>query len=364
MDIAGCLVVPEVQVLVIGGGPAGAAAAISARQYGLSVTVLEQQAFPRHRPGESLHPGIEPLLLQLGLTRQWLNGFTRYSGCWQEVRGQRYFQSFGSDASGAWQGFHIPRTLLDKKLLEVAERVGVTVVQPCNANSIKRTGKSYCIGTVKHGDFNASIVIDASGSSNWLSRHLSHAVISYSQPLFARYGYVRQALKTGELPAPCFTADFNRWLWIAAINAECMHWTQLNFNGSPASLSLIDNPYNCKANRFQQSYRPDRKQPLKLRHAKSIGPIRGADVTWRKANQCSGKSFFKVGDAGFVLDPASSHGVLKALMSGIYAAYISSQLLAGCLTDGQAQACYQDWMDDLFTSDMQALSDFYKGLAV
>src|SRR5258705_12379439 len=53
-------------VLIRGAGPAGCAAAIHARRGGLSVRLLELAAAPRRAPGETLHPGIEPLLAQLG----------------------------------------------------------------------------------------------------------------------------------------------------------------------------------------------------------------------------------------------------------------------------------------------------------
>src|ERR1043166_847176 len=57
-------------VIVIGGGPGGCAAAIWCALHHLRVTLLEGQVFPRYRPGETLHPGIEPILRQLGVHRE------------------------------------------------------------------------------------------------------------------------------------------------------------------------------------------------------------------------------------------------------------------------------------------------------
>lgn len=51
------------QVTVIGGGPAGAAAALAALAQGSGVTLYEQSPFPRHKVcGEFLSPGVAPLL--------------------------------------------------------------------------------------------------------------------------------------------------------------------------------------------------------------------------------------------------------------------------------------------------------------
>lgn len=55
-------------ICILGGGPAGASAAIAARQDGATVRILERSRFPRHKVcGEFLSPGIEPALERLGL---------------------------------------------------------------------------------------------------------------------------------------------------------------------------------------------------------------------------------------------------------------------------------------------------------
>ncbi len=53
---------------MIGGGPAGSAAAIAAQQAGAAVTLYEQSRFPRHKVcGEYLSPEVEPVLRDLGV---------------------------------------------------------------------------------------------------------------------------------------------------------------------------------------------------------------------------------------------------------------------------------------------------------
>lgn len=53
---------------MIGGGPAGSAAAITARKHGADVRLYEQSRFPRHKVcGEYLSPEVAPLLEQLGV---------------------------------------------------------------------------------------------------------------------------------------------------------------------------------------------------------------------------------------------------------------------------------------------------------
>jgi len=73
--------VADPDVVIVGAGPAGTAAAILCAQRGLRVTLLEQAAFPRTRPGETLPPGVEAVLDQLGIA-QAINqgGFLRHPG--------------------------------------------------------------------------------------------------------------------------------------------------------------------------------------------------------------------------------------------------------------------------------------------
>ena len=57
----------EVDVVIIGAGPAGSLAAARLARQGHSVLMLEQATFPRHVVGESLLPRCLDLLRDAGL---------------------------------------------------------------------------------------------------------------------------------------------------------------------------------------------------------------------------------------------------------------------------------------------------------
>src|SRR5215207_3348960 len=125
---------PDVDVAIVGGGPAGSASAIWCARHGLRVVVLEREVFPRHRPGETLPPGVEPLFAQLGVAEAvHAAAFTRHPGTWVTWSSPRRFDPFGADGGGPWFGFQAPRDRFDRILLEAAAGSGAEVHQPCRA---------------------------------------------------------------------------------------------------------------------------------------------------------------------------------------------------------------------------------------
>ena len=68
------MTVTQRRISIVGGGPAGSAAAIAAALRGSAVELHEQSAFPRHKVcGEFLSAEIEPALERLGIWRRFLD---------------------------------------------------------------------------------------------------------------------------------------------------------------------------------------------------------------------------------------------------------------------------------------------------
>jgi flavin-dependent dehydrogenase len=339
MDEAGAIR----DVLVLGGGPAGCAAAIHCAERGLKVTLLEAKAFPRHRPGETLHPGVEPVLRQLGVLERVLGEkFARHEGNWIEWGAQPLrFEPFGHDQDGPWRGFQAWRETFDALLLERARDVGVQIQQPCSAHEAVRANGRVTGVVTSAGPLTATWTIDAAGSHHWLARQIGLSVKKFSPRLTARYGYARGRCPVRD-DAPLISADASGWTWTARVQPELYQWTRLD---------------------FARTSRPANWLPAELQRLVDEGAPRAADVTWRKVETVAGPGYFLVGDAAAVLDPAASHGVLKALMSGMMAAHLIESACRAGESEAHALLAYQEWLAGWFEADVAKLRALYSVLS-
>lgn len=343
-------------MLVLGGGPGGSATAIACAQAGLGrIVLVERESFPREHVGETLHPGVEPLLAQLGVADDVRRaGFLRHEGNWIEWAGERRFEAFGADASGAWTGLQAWRADFDAILLERARALGVHILQPCQAVRPLHDARHARVAGLETSQrsIRASFVVDAAGDRHWLARQLGLEIKKYSQRLTARYGYAEGACAARD-EAPEIVSDARGWTWTARVRPHLYQWTRLSL-GVDVDGDISGDLSGDAAGQPEREWLPAEFHALRRR-----GASKGADVTWRMVARPAGAGYFLVGDAAAVLDPASSHGVLKAIMSGIMAAHYIAHIFGRRVTEAEAAARYCDWIRDWFEHDVARLKELY-----
>jgi flavin-dependent dehydrogenase len=325
-------------VVVVGGGPAGAAAAITAEAAGLTVAVLESAPAGRPRPGETLHPGVHVVLRALGVAAAVdASGWPRHRGRWVEWGGPRRFEAFGGDVSGPWYGCQAPRRELDDLLLARAADAGATVVRGCRAVRPSVTDGRVDGVLTGSGTIAAGHVIDASGRRHWSAQRLDFPVHRVSRPLTASWGYL-----TGRWPdrdeAPLLRAGPTGWTWTAREGDGTYAWVGVDVTG-PARLRGVP------------------------AHPEGLTPTGGrgaADVTWRCAAILAAPGLLLAGDAAGVLDPASGSGVLRALVTGTVAARAVVDVQGGRLPEPPVVAAYRRWLAAWFRADVARLDDLYR----
>ncbi len=165
----------NVDVVVIGGGPAGTVAALSIAATGCTVALMEKQSFPRETLcGEFLSVEVVGAVRDLGLEPEFtsllpnpITTFTLMTGRGESVRTPLGFTAYG-----------VRRGKFDGMLLEAARRKGVSILQPAEATGVERKGEEFVVRyrtPHESGCLRSLWVIGAYGRSSPLDKHLARS---------------------------------------------------------------------------------------------------------------------------------------------------------------------------------------------
>ncbi len=167
----------NVDVLVIGAGPAGTVAASIVHKAGYSVTIVEKQTFPRFVIGESLLPRCMEALEEAGfLDAVRAAGFQEKGGAKFEKNGKICDYSFADAFTPGWTWtWQVPRAEFDKILADTVEVQGVPVHYQSTVTAIRFLEDHSSIITVEDPsgvvtEIAARFIIDGSGYGRVIPR--------------------------------------------------------------------------------------------------------------------------------------------------------------------------------------------------
>ena len=162
----------SVDVLVVGGGPAGSSCAIALAREGANVMLVDAQARGRDKCcGHCLSGGAWKIVSELGL-RELVESVS--TGATAQVAWRSGAHGFEMNLPAL--GAITPRVALDKKLLDEAERVGVRVVQPATAKWLH--ARQFAVRLAEHTCVvDAKLVIAADGLGSGIESQKSRAQV-------------------------------------------------------------------------------------------------------------------------------------------------------------------------------------------
>jgi flavin-dependent dehydrogenase len=290
-------------VVVLGGGPAGTAAAVTAAGLGLATVLVQKRSGPRTRPAEQVAADFATTLASLGVA---------------ELPGARPCRFIDANAGG----LHLHRSLLDATLQHAAARAGATVLYDSAAAVVQRDGAVTGVELERAGRIDCATVIDATGASGWLRRRLGLTCRLLSPPLLAARGEVMGILEVLGGDGALFRPEPNGWTFLAA-HGGCITWTVLRTDAS----------------------RP--RQPDEL--ARFAPRLPGAcwAATWLLVRPLAGAGWLIAGEAAGRVDPACGSGVADAAAAGVRAAHTAALCIADPPAADMARAAYDGWLADL-----------------
>ncbi|HEX6510379.1 MAG TPA: tryptophan 7-halogenase [Chloroflexota bacterium] len=332
-------------VAVVGGGPAGAAAAITIVGAGPRATLIEASRYDRQRIGETLPPSAWPLLAHLDGRLEQRVGANVAIPChgvasaWSGKEIER--RSFIFDAHG--HGWHLDRRRFDSSLAGAAADLGVTVLegQPVIHCELCRSGDWRL--ELRDGTVISSLaVIDATGRSARIGRLLGarRRVLDHLVGVFVRYRSNR--------PADAYLlieSEPNGW------------WYSAPLPGNEMIVVFMTDADLCR----RYGWRDRRTWSLRLAatchtsarvrgYEAESGPMILPAISQRLERGGTAGRWLAAGDAALAADPLSFSGITRALSMGKTAGRIMCHWLLG---REQAVVDYEHWLDEQFVEYMR-----------
>jgi flavin-dependent dehydrogenase len=277
------------EVLVIGGGPAGLAAAIAARMKGFDVTVADGAKPPIDKAcGEGLMPSTISALRELGVAIGPGDGQTLRGVCFKDEK-----STMEANFSGS-RGFGMRRTVLHQKMVERAQECGVNLLWNTPVSGLSKDGASF-------GDrvFKARWIIGADGVHSRVRRWIGLEAKGRQATRFAQRKHF--------LVKPW--TDCMEIHWGEAVQA---YVTPLGLD--EVCVSLISRDPRM---RLQDAWRKFPELARHLIHAEASSAERGAVTVTRRLCQVYRGNVALTGDASGSVDAITGEGLCLSFHQAI-----------------------------------------------
>lgn len=332
------------EVVVVGAGPAGVAAAILLHQAGHDVLLLDRATFPRDKPcGEYSSPKAIDILRRLGvadlveaLPPHRLYGMRVYA-----PNGAHYTVDYHA-VSGEHYALSIARLDLDNALVAGAKRAGVEMREGARVKSVgpwDGDGRALTLHTVGgETTVRAKLVIGADGHHSTVARAVGLGAMRWQHRwphrvgVVAHYENVTTMDRYGAMVVG--PRDFHGYSGVAPLG------------GGRANVAFVVDMAAMRGRGVTIEQFFDRAvaqlPPVRdaLVGARRVGKIHGVGPLAQGARRAVADGVLLVGDAAIYLDPFTGEGVYKALKGAELAAAVANRALTMGKADARALRPY------------------------
>jgi geranylgeranyl reductase family protein len=327
-------------VAVVGGGPAGSAAAIRCAILGCRVLLIDKARFPRDKVcGDGIPAKVLNLLSALHIPQEEVAalGYPIYGMTLHGPSAQKI--ALGSQQASVRPGsFCIPRKIFDHFLFEKARARANHVYSGREVKNAEWNGKRWLLTFADaSGDKpEADLLIAADGATSLLARKILGLPTGEAH----RFWGIRQYFRGGPFP-PLVRMFYDRrllpgYFWIFPV-AE--NRANVGMMVPKAAIETVPiqklfeqvRQTNGEVARYLENALPEeaaKGAPLPL------GTLPGTRVS---------EGFVAIGDAASFVNPVTGGGIFSAMLSGIKAAEFGAKALSGKTTSLGALLEYERW---------------------
>ena len=334
-------------VIIIGGGPAGATAAALLAEKGRRVLVLEKDTFPRYHVGESLMPycwftlnrlGLLPEMDRFAYTKKYSVQFVRPDGA--QSQPFYFFQHSDHPSSTTWQ---VERADFDLMLLKNAREKGAEVREGTKVTRTIRDDSGAVIGVEACGrdgetcEIFAPMTIDCSGREQVATAREGWRTRDPQLNKLAIWTYFRGAKRDPGIDEGNTTVAYvegRGWFWYIPMRDNVVSV------GIVAERDYLFSESKEPAEIFAREIGRNRWIQEHLSAGEQFGEYWVTSEFSYRSKYCAADGLLLAGDAFAFLDPVFSSGVFLALKSGEMAADAVDAALQNGDTSGAQFASY------------------------
>ena len=328
----------DADVIIVGGGPAGASLAWHLATRGVRTVVLDRARFPRPKPcAEYLSPEASRILEQMGALDAC------ESGECATLAGMIVRAPSGDTLRGDFAGAHgfrgfrdrglaLRREILDSILLECARTAGAAVVERAQVAGLDSDSTGRVAGVRIVGDggpersLRAPLVVGADGLRSTVARRLGLARFARHPrrlALVTHFAGVAELADCGEMHV-----SPDGYLGIAPVG------------GGLANVALV--VPTARAREFaghperylERWIAAQRHLAPRFRSARRVSPVRATGPFAQRARRAWARGAALVGDAADFFDPFTGEGIYAALRGGaLLAPFVERSLAASSHRD-------------------------------
>ena len=316
-------------VTILGGGPAGNAAALSLKRMRPSMHVLIVEASRNHQwqVGETLSPGCKSILQSLG--------------CWEHFRAECFIESHGT--TSAWgndratdnefifslggSGYHVDRLRFERLLSHCSQQAGADLLSSFRVASQEFVGNNSWHLTLR-GPSNIEqvetrFVVDATGRvASFAAQNGAHRIADDRlMSVFTRFTFPSGLAPKD--PRTLVEAQPDGWWYSALTPDDCLVVAWMSDADLIRARSL-----HLSVNWLEHLQR-SRLTSARVAQGQPELPPRLQAAQSQILTRTSGPGWVATGDAASALDPLSSQGILKALRTGKLASFVALDCLTG-----------------------------------